>query len=86
MLKTLIVCAALGAIAVLSPAFADTALAARDAQVIHPEKTSDRTPGNPSPHRTAGASITGAVGTEAARTPDGTSDRTPSNHYHPATN
>lgn len=86
MLKTLIACGTLGAIAVLSPAFADTAPAVTHAQVIQPEKTSDRTPGDPSPHRTPGASITGAAGTEAARTPDGTSDRTPSNHYRPATN
>src|ERR1700730_3072922 len=49
------------------------------------EKTSDRTPDNPRPQRTPGASITGAVGTDVARTPYGTSDRTPSNHYiHPS--
>ena len=38
---------------------------------------------NPAPRRTPGASITGAAGTEVARTPFGTSDRTPSNHYRP---
>jgi hypothetical protein len=41
------------------------------------EKTSDRTPGDPSPSRTPGATGTGAAGTEAAQTPSGTSDRTP---------
>jgi hypothetical protein len=40
-------------------------------------KTSDRTPGNPSPDRTPDASSTGAVGTDAGRTTEGTSDRTP---------
>jgi hypothetical protein len=48
-----------------------------------PNKTSDRTPNNPSPARTTGSSATGAAGTEVARTPSGTSDRTPSNHYKP---
>lgn len=46
-------------------------------------KTSDRTPNNTSPDRTPGASVTGAAGTDVARTPLGTSDRTPSNHYKP---
>jgi hypothetical protein len=40
-------------------------------------KTSDRSPGNPSPDRTPGASSSGAAGTDAAKTPEGTSDRTP---------
>lgn len=40
-------------------------------------KTSDRTPGNPSPDRTPNATSTGAVGTDAAKTTEGTSDRTP---------
>ncbi len=40
-------------------------------------KTSDRTPGNPSPDRTPNASSTGAVGTDAGKTTEGTSDRTP---------
>lgn len=54
-------------------------------QVQVPEKTSDRTPDNPAPNRTPGASITGAAGTDVARTAFGTSDRTPSNHYiHPS--
>jgi hypothetical protein len=75
----------------LPSAFAET-LAPSSTKVIQAPiqsvstKTSDRTPDNPSPHRTAGASITGAAGTEAAHTPDGTSDRTPSNHYRPPTN
>ena len=42
-------------------------------------KTSDRTPGNPSPDRTPNATSKGAVGTDAAKTPEGTSDRTPTN-------
>jgi hypothetical protein len=88
MLKTLVACGALGAIALLSAAFADTTSADKvtGAQAFVPAKTSDRTHDNPSPNRTSGASITGAAGTEVARTPYGTSDRTPSNHYHPATN
>ena len=49
-------------------------------------KTSDRTPDNANPQRSPGAGIYGAAGTEVGRTPDGTSDRTPSNHYRPATN
>lgn len=49
-------------------------------------KTSDRTPDNASPRRSPGAGIYGAAGTEIGRTLDGTSDRTPSNHYRPATN
>ncbi|SFV28426.1 hypothetical protein SAMN04488557_1001 [Hyphomicrobium facile] len=42
-------------------------------------KTSDRTPGNPSPDRIQGSSKAGAPGTDAGKTPEGTSDRTPSN-------
>lgn len=45
-----------------------------------PNKTSDRTPGNPLPDRTPGASAAGAGGTEIAKSPDGASDLTPSNH------
>lgn len=44
------------------------------------EKTSDRTPGDPSPSRTPGATGSGAAGTDAAQTTEGTSDRTPANH------
>jgi len=40
-------------------------------------KTSDRTPGNPDPKRTPNASSTGATGTDAGQTHEGTSDRTP---------
>ena len=40
-------------------------------------KTSDRTPGDASPSRTPGATDTGAAGTDAGKTPSGTSDRTP---------
>ena len=41
------------------------------------DKTSDRTPGNPAPDRTPGATGIGAAGTDAGQTPAGTSDRTP---------
>lgn len=50
------------------------------------EKTSDRTPGSFKPNRIPGSNLWGAVGVDAARTPFGTSDRTPENHYHPTTN
>lgn len=40
-------------------------------------KTSDRTPGTDSPDRGPGAGTTGAAGTGAAKTPEGTSTRTP---------
>jgi len=40
-------------------------------------KTSDRTPGNPSPHRTPNATNMGASGTDATNPPAGNSDRTP---------
>jgi hypothetical protein len=42
-------------------------------------KTSDRTPGNESPDRGAGAGTSGAAGTGAGKTPEGTSTRTPDN-------
>ena len=86
----LIACTAAFSFAALSPASAQSAppaltLVKAQASTVAPEKTSDRTPDNPAPQRTPGASITGAVGTEVARTPFGTSDRTPSNHYsHPS--
>lgn len=84
-----IACAAAFSLAALSPAFAQSTPPApklvAQASTSAPEKTSDRTPDNPRPDRTPGASITGAAGTEVARTPFGTSDRTPSNHYsHPS--
>lgn len=41
------------------------------------DKTSDRTPGDPAPTRTPGATSTGAGGTDSGQTPSGTSDRTP---------
>jgi hypothetical protein len=40
-------------------------------------KTSDRTPGSSSPDRGEGAGTSGAAGTDAAKTPQGTSTRTP---------
>lgn len=84
-----IACATAFSLAALSPAFAQSTPPApklvAQYSTFAPEKTSDRTPDNPHPDRTPGASITGAVGTEIARTPFGTSDRTPSNHYsHPS--
>lgn len=82
----LIACTAAFSLAVFSPAVAEPAapdltLVKAQASALVPEKTSDRTPDNPHPDRTPGASITGAAGTEVARTPFGTSDRTPENHY-----
>jgi hypothetical protein len=87
----IVACAAAFSFAVLTPAFAQSAapaltLVEAQAATPVPEKTSDRTPDNPAPQRTPGASLTGAAGTEVARTPYGTSDRTPSNHYSRATN
>lgn len=78
LLSALLLAAPYGA-AVADPARSGDGVAARAAM----SKTSDRTPDNPAPHRTPGASITGAAGTDLARTPFGTSDRTPSNHYRP---
>jgi hypothetical protein len=89
MLKTLVACAAALAFgaAGLSSAFAQTTAPSTPNQVqVQPVKTSDRTPGNPAPDRTPGASLSGAAGTEIGQTPNGTSDRTPSNHYRPPTN
>jgi hypothetical protein len=40
-------------------------------------KTSDRTPNDPSPDRTPNATSAGETGTDKAKTPEGTSDRTP---------
>jgi hypothetical protein len=85
----LIACAAALSLAALSTAYAEAkpepALAKAQASTLVPEKTSDRTPDNRHPDRTPGASLTGAAGTEVARTPFGTSDRTPENHYsHPS--
>jgi hypothetical protein len=42
-------------------------------------KTSDRTPGNKSPERAPGSSVSGGPGTDAGQTTGGTSDRTPNN-------
>ncbi|MCZ7595857.1 MAG: hypothetical protein M5U16_13890 [Hyphomicrobium sp.] len=86
----IIACTAALSLAALSTAYAEAAapdLTVVKAQIstLLPEKTSDRTPDNSYPDRTPGASITGAAGTEVARTPFGTSDRTPENHYsHPS--
>lgn len=85
-----IACTAALSLASLSPAFAEAAapdltVVKVQASTLVPEKTSDRTPDNAHPDRTPGASITGAAGTDVARTPFGTSDRTPENHYvHPS--
>lgn len=53
---------------------------ASDGMAGSSEKTSDRTPGDQSPSRTPGATRSGAGGTEAGQTWNGTSDRTPTNH------
>ena len=89
MFKTLFVAAAAIAFgaAGVSSAFALTqAPSAQSSTSAAANKTSDRTPGDAPPDRTPGASVTGAAGTEAAQTPEGTSDRTPSNHYRGPTN
>ena len=93
MFKTLFTCITALTLGAVSPALAQSgpsATKAVEAQVQRastlPLKTSDRTPGDPTPARTPGASIFGAAGTEVGKTPDGTSDRTPSNHYRPPTN
>jgi hypothetical protein len=79
-------CAIAGLLAVnvvAGPAFADsvtdkTKMNDNGAVVNQPGgKTSDRTPGNTSPDRGAGAGTSGAAGTDAAKTPEGTSTRTP---------
>ena len=86
MIKTIFVVSALTlATPGVSPAFAQ-ASDAPSTKLGVAAKTSDRTPDNPSPSRTPGASLTGAVGTDVGQTPYGTSDRTPSNHYRPPTN
>ncbi len=71
------------AAAVAGPAFADsttdkTKMNDNGAVTSQPGgKTSDRTPDSSSPDRGAGAGTSGAAGTDAAKTPEGTSDRTP---------
>ncbi|RUP07919.1 hypothetical protein [Hyphomicrobium sp.] len=75
--------AGLLAVTVAGPAYADnttdkTKMNDNGAVVNQPGgKTSDRTPGTESPDRGAGAGTTGAAGTDAAKTPEGTSNRTP---------
>lgn len=90
-----LITAALGVVAILgtSPAFAVSSststvpkvAAATPTDAGQNGKTSDRTPGNPAPDRTPNASTSGAVGTDAGKTEGGTSDRTPSRHYHAKT-
>ena len=89
MLKTLFSCVATLA---LSAASLPSALAAtvpsNETTALRtagtpPAKTSDRTPGDPAPHRTPNANLWGAAGVDRAMTDLGTSDRTPENHYRP---
>ena len=91
MLKLLFTCASTLALsaATVSAALADTP-ASLDADLAQTQsaklaKTSDRTPGDPAPHRTPGANVWGAAGVDGAHTIFGTSDRTPENHDLPAT-
>ena len=78
-----VVAALLAVTVVAGPALADSAtdktkMNENGAVVNQPGgKTSDRTPGNASPNRGAGAGTSGAAGTDAAKTPEGTSTRTP---------
>lgn len=95
MFKVLLPCAAslaLGA-ATLTSALAETAPSnalipvQTQSTSVQANKTSDRTPGDVTPRRTAGANLWGTAGVDAAHTPFGTSDRTPDkHHHHPATN
>lgn len=91
MIKLLFTCVATLALsaATLPSALADTAASNESniaqAQRVLPEKTSDRTPGDPAPHRTPNSNVWGAAGVDRAYTTFGTSDRTPKNHYQPAT-
>jgi hypothetical protein len=68
---------------IAAPAFADsttdkTKMNENGAVTNQPGgKTSDRTPNSSSPDRGAGAGTSGAAGTGAAKTPEGTSTRTP---------
>jgi hypothetical protein len=76
MLKAIIVAAAVlsfGA-AGIQEASAESPAAGQKTTV---DKTSDRTPGDPSPDRTEGADRNGAVGANGGQTTGGTSDRTP---------
>jgi hypothetical protein len=76
MFKAIIVAAAVlsfGA-AGMQSASAETPAAGQNTKV---DKTSDRTPGDPSPDRTQGADRNGAAGTDGGQTTNGTSDRTP---------
>ncbi len=82
-LAALLSIAGILAATVMGPALADsttdkTKMNANGAVVNQPGgKTSDRTPGTESPDRGPGAGTTGAAGTDAAKTPEGTSNRTP---------
>ena len=91
MLKLLFTCVATLALsaATISATLADTP-ASLDPDLAQSKsaklaKTSDRTPGDPAPHRAPGANVWGAAGVDGAHTALGTSDRTPENHYLPAT-
>jgi hypothetical protein len=76
MFKAIIVAAAVLSFGVvgMQAASAETPAAGQNAMG---DKTSDRTPGNPSPDRTQGADRNGAAGTDGGQTTNGTSDRTP---------
>lgn len=75
--------AGLLALSAIGPAYADsttdkTKMNESGAAVNQPGgKTSDRTPGTESPDRGPGAGTTGAAGTDAGKTTEGTSNRTP---------
>lgn len=76
MFKPVIVAAAMlsfGAVGI-QPVSAETPTGEQTTKM---DKTSDRTPGNPSPDRSEGSGRSGAAGTDASQTKDGTSDRTP---------
>jgi hypothetical protein len=93
--RTVIAAAALACVAASPPAWAEqssdkmkkdldmnSGAAAGASNGGEQGKTSDRTPGNPSPDRVQGSSKAGAPGTDAGKTQEGTSDRTPNNKDH----
>jgi hypothetical protein len=84
MFKTIQILAFCAGVTALSlPALAQTtptnppASAEEGSTAVPQGKTSDRTPNDPSPDRTPNATSAGETGTDKAKTPEGTSDRTP---------
>jgi hypothetical protein len=72
-----VVALSLPAMAQTSPSTNPPASAGEGSTAVPQGKTSDRTPGDPTPDRTPNATSAGETGTDKAKTPEGTSDRTP---------